>query len=458
MSRLVIFDLETSERYALGQILNLAAIAVNENFEVVDKLALDVKISRTQLPSPEALLVNKVNPIEQQSKAKLNERQAITKLFEFVDKQRNDNRAGKVIVGGQNTAKFDLEFLRSNSLRSGIYPYFPKDVVYTDLIFLSKKLVVSDPSVRKILTKENGDISVSLEWLTNALGISKSKQTHDSLGDVLLTLDVFKHYIKEYDLNVFSYNSYEVDRFKPKYGDVYRVVNLENYKLVERLYALHWHDSKYALWLNVTDFDPAKGKRNLWWKTKKNSAFFTVEKVTDPNTINLAQDMLDHPDIVNVDVNSYFDVPDCDAELHVTTVKYDNMQAALDYMNNGSEVLIQHLSNRDTASYNNMLEYIKRYTMLYKKGQFPDKLFKKYCLERYSGKFKTEKNIFGEDPDYANRPNKEVYHPSLKQRLQTIEEKLVEKKDPVDQSVLLALKEYILTSEVVKTCPELLNE
>ena len=456
MSRLIIFDLETTEKYALGQIINLAAIAVNHKFEVIDKLRLDVSLSRTQLPSPEALLVNRTNLTKHKEIAVLNERQAIMKLFDFVKNQIDENRVGEVIIAGQNTSRFDLEFLRSNALRSGLYPYFSR-VIYSDLIFLSKKLVLTNPEVRKLLTKEDGTISVSLEFLTNQLGVSLGKQTHDSLDDVMLTLEVFKHYAKNYDLNVFEYDAYEADAFHPKHGDVFKVATVEASKVAERMYALHWEDQKYALWLNVTDFKPELGKKNLWWKTKRNSSMIITERVKDKEIIERAKQMLNHPDVVDVDVDTYFDIPDCDPELHITTVKYKNIEAAVDYMNSGDPSKIKALENEGTPAHTNMLEFIKRNAMIYREGEVADKLLRSYALKRYSGKMKTQKFTYGEEKPYsAKHIDREVYHPSLKQRLATIETLLKEKTKEEDKEILLALKEHILSSDIVKLCPELL--
>lgn len=455
MSRLVIFDLETTERYPLGQILNLAAIAVDEEFNVIDKLYIDVKLSKTQIPSPDALLANRIKLSEHAKVATHNEREALEALFSFIDKHKSENRFGQLIVGGQNIARFDLEFVRSNALRSGLYPYF-NYVVYCDLLFLSKKLCVTNEEFRNKLVKPDGSISLALDFLTKSLGISTTDQKHNALDDVLLTLDVYKHYAHHYDLNVFVYDPYEAK--SAKIGDVYQTSTVAAGKLKDILMSLHWQDKNYSLWLNLSEYDPAKGKRNLMWRAKKNSSLIISEKIKDKEIIADAKSKSQSDELADISIFNYFEPLDCDAEMHPTSVDIFAIKAAVEYLNTGSTSSIEALQNKNSKSFTNMVTFIERYNMLYKQGNNSDKLLKSYLENRYSGKIKTQKNLFGDQPNPYQKADDEVYHPSLKERLQRIDVLLSERTSADDQKILSDLKDYILESPVLKICPTLLKE
>ena len=64
MKKIIFYDLETTGRSAhWDQIIQIAAICTDEDFNVLDKINLTGKLNSFAVPDPEALLVNKI-PIE----------------------------------------------------------------------------------------------------------------------------------------------------------------------------------------------------------------------------------------------------------------------------------------------------------------------------------------------------------------------------------------------------------
>ena len=57
----IFYDLETTDLNYCGQILNYAFVEVDEDWKEVSEFCGKVKISRTQLPNPYAILANRVN-------------------------------------------------------------------------------------------------------------------------------------------------------------------------------------------------------------------------------------------------------------------------------------------------------------------------------------------------------------------------------------------------------------
>lgn len=446
MTKLIVFDLETSEKYAVGQILNMAAVTVDENFNIIDTFYRDVKISKNQLPSPEALLVNRVDPLLQQQIATVDEKTAIKEFYAYVE---NHAMSDKVIIGGQNICKFDINFLRTNALRCGIEPYW-YNVQYADLMFLSRRLVLTNEDFRILMTDHIADkIHINLQWVTDRLNLSNIPQTHNSLDDVMMTIDVYKHYKEKYNLNVFNFDAYEPRTKNIKIGDVYEVGVMRMNKAYKKLYAFLWEDKRGAFWVNITNYKDTETAKNLVWYNKNSSDMVLGNKITDSETIEKVNEIfkLQFYKDVMLGKKVYQDTFDLDPELNIKSIDLDMIRAGIDFMNTGASILFESYQWQDQQqpSYCNMMEIVNRHDMLYANN---DEYFKKYVKYRYGGKMKINRPF---TPSYSKpgTPTKieSEFHESLDERLSKLENLLQTRTDPDDQNILNNLKTFILSSE-----------
>ena len=80
----IFYDLETSDRNPVGQIINYSFILVDERYEVLDELSGLIRISRLQIPDPGAILANRTDVIEHQKLANDSEPVALGKIRDFI--------------------------------------------------------------------------------------------------------------------------------------------------------------------------------------------------------------------------------------------------------------------------------------------------------------------------------------------------------------------------------------
>src|SRR5262245_53890936 len=135
----IFFDLETSDREFIGQILNFSFIVVDDDWNVIGDLSSTVKISRLELPSPGAILANRTDVLRHQAEAEFTEKEAAGEITAFIN-SIIEGANGPVPFIGFNSFKFDIPYLRTTLVRNGINPYFNGKVVYRDLLVAARKL------------------------------------------------------------------------------------------------------------------------------------------------------------------------------------------------------------------------------------------------------------------------------------------------------------------------------
>ncbi|RMD84314.1 MAG: hypothetical protein D6808_07180, partial [Candidatus Dadabacteria bacterium] len=183
IKRAVFYDLETSDKDPIGQILNYCFIETDLDFNVLSSVKGEVEISRLQLPRAKALLANKIDVLCHQEGNVESERDAMAKIHRFMVEV---SRRGAVSLIGYNSSKFDLSYLRTSLIRNGLNPYI-SNLFYGDLLHLSQKLCVCRKDFpRKELCREDNPkkLSLSLENLAKHFGILTGAQAHESYEDV----------------------------------------------------------------------------------------------------------------------------------------------------------------------------------------------------------------------------------------------------------------------------------
>lgn len=321
----VFYDLETSDRLAIGQILNYSFILVDEEHTILDELSGIVRISRLQLPDPEAILANRVNVREHQAQAVDEEPQALARIVNFIHScvQRG---SGSIALIGYNSSKFDLQYLRTSLIRNGLDPLFGRSVVPHDLLHLVQKAyLVSEQFRQRIRAQRAGEkkLSLALETVAHALNLLEGAQAHESRADVVVTIEVARWLRSECGLDVRSYEPYEAIRLHPtaRSGAVY-LQEAPEYDLAAADYRVRTPmtlldtDGRSALWIDLDRYAAHPDPRCIQWRSATKHAFFTNgAAVADPDLQRCARAALKQ--FQGTTLKNFFKATTCDIELDV---------------------------------------------------------------------------------------------------------------------------------------------
>ena len=448
--RIIFFDLETTHRSSLGQIINYCFIVTDENYVVQDQLSNDVVVSRLQLPAPGAILANRTDMFEHQSRAKLSEREAMREISNFIWGVINSSDDG-VVLTGYNSANFDVPYLRTSFYRNGLNPYFGGKLIYRDLLHYSQKLLVSDERFPRIRREGTDRLSLTLESITQELGLLEGEQTHHSDDDVLLTIELAKHYDREFGLSLASlYNPYEVadhhDTIKSEQRVVYSLY--PNYAIDEPNRALKQprilldFDHRQSLWVDLEKFREFGSERALKWINANASAFFFGKGEVSEELVELGNKA--RKQFSKVNLGNYFSETECDIEEHIYRLDFDALKALELAIWSGNTKLLGKLSTKSK----DLKEISMRHRLAhYKWGRSDrgdeqvEKELRKYALYRYGGKAKLSKF---ESDDFEPE-----YHATLQAELEEIDT-LREGADAKQKKLLDSLYAFYLESDIVR--------
>ena len=184
------YDIETTGlSKAFDQVLQFAAIRTDRRLNEIDRHAVTVKLRPDVVPSPTAVLTNRISVTE--FSEGLCEYEASEQIHRLM------NQPGTTSIG-YNTMGFDDEFMRFSFHRNLLPPYthqykngcsrmdlFPIAVIYQ----LYKKDVLTWPEI-------DGKLSLKLEHLNSANRLA-SGQAHDAMVDVAATVELARRFNKE---------------------------------------------------------------------------------------------------------------------------------------------------------------------------------------------------------------------------------------------------------------------
>lgn len=381
----IFFDLETTDLNFVGQILNYAFVLVDGDWKTLDVLRGNIKISNVQLPSIYAILANRVDVIEHQQIAEDTEPQAMAKIRAWLDNIL-ENSKDPVKLIGYNSVKFDVPFLRTSMIRNGINPYHP-NLKLADLLHVAQKTATVNPSFQAMLGPNK---SLKLDRLVQLANISTEKQKHESLADVLITIELAKHFAANYGLDVRTYQEYEAKKHEkgaivikafPEKDAKYHQDEYTNNKTKARLVCLDY-DKNYSLWIDIDDWAAGKGRDSISWYAKGHSTFF----VSGIDNSDEAQDLALHAkeDLGIFNLKNFFPERNCDIEQFIYMMKFDE-----------SGALTRAIWNNDTTSLKELRsKYGSKLYMRYLINQdpnVPESVIENYALYRYGGKLKTNK-------------------------------------------------------------------
>ncbi len=187
MPNYVFYDFETcSSNVSYGQIIEAAAVLVNDDFQELDRYEGRCRLSPGVIPEAMALIVNK-SSVSMLKETNLSHYQMIKQMLEKFNQWKNS------IFFGYNSIDFDEEFLRRTLFKNLEYPY----VTVTngnergDLLGLARAAHLYYPNCIKTPISDKNNPVFKLDQLAPINGIKHDK-AHSAMGDVLATVEIAK--------------------------------------------------------------------------------------------------------------------------------------------------------------------------------------------------------------------------------------------------------------------------
>jgi len=187
MTNLVFYDFETcSSNVSYGQIIQAAAVLVNDDFQELDRYEGRCKLSPGIIPEAMALIVNKSSP-KILKETNLSHYQMIRQMMEKFNLWKNS------IFIGWNSINFDEEFLRRTLFKNLDYPYLTvtKGNERGDLFNVARASHLYYPGCIKTPISEKNNPVFKLDKLAPMNGIQHS-DAHSAIADVLATIEIAK--------------------------------------------------------------------------------------------------------------------------------------------------------------------------------------------------------------------------------------------------------------------------
>ena len=187
MPNLVFYDFETcSSNVSYGQIIQAAAVLVNDNFQELDRYEGRCKLSPGIVPEAMALLVNKTSP-KMLKETNLSHYQMVRQLIDKFKQWKNSTFIG------YNSINFDEEFLRRTLFKNLEYPYVTNTNGNErgDLFSLARACHLYYPNCIKTPISDKNNPVFKLEKLAPMNDI-KHDAAHSAMGDVLATVEIAK--------------------------------------------------------------------------------------------------------------------------------------------------------------------------------------------------------------------------------------------------------------------------
>jgi len=187
MPNLVFYDFETcSSNVSYGQIIQAAAVLVNDNFQELDRYEGRCKLSPGIVPEAMALLVNKTTP-KILKETNLSHYQMVRQMVDKFKEWKNS------IFIGYNSINFDEEFLRRTLFKNLEYPYLTNTNGNErgDLFSLARASHLYYPECIKTPISDKNNPVFKLEKLAPMNNI-KHDDAHSAMGDVIATIEIAK--------------------------------------------------------------------------------------------------------------------------------------------------------------------------------------------------------------------------------------------------------------------------
>ena len=194
----IFWDLETTGKSksafsGYNQITQVGAILTDHNFEIKDKLEINIKLREGKWFEPGALLTTGIDPTSLIINNYPNFYEGISQLYETFQQWS----IGSTTFIGFNNISFDEAHLRQafyQNLMPEVYMTVTNNNSRMDVYDILRYVNVYDPEIIKINTHEDGKQSLKLEDVSKANNISTNYEAgpHDAVYDSLITLELNK--------------------------------------------------------------------------------------------------------------------------------------------------------------------------------------------------------------------------------------------------------------------------
>lgn len=449
----IIYDLETSDKLPIGQIINYAFVVVDRNLQIIDRLYGEVKLSRLQLPDPDAIAANRVDIQKLQANASDNELAAALRIFNFLSSLRQES-AEPITLIGFNSAKFDLGYLRTCLIRNGLNPYI-SGIRYGDILHGIRALYLRNQEFADLMRKHpgvDGKLSFRLENCAHALKLLDGAQTHNSMDDVILTLEVVREIYKRFDFNLIEYSAYEGISYHRSLKEGVTVEALEIEYDIEKparhntlAYTLLDANENAALWINLRRYAETPTREAVQWLRDGSAALYlNPQAKIDDCILKLAEKA--RADLKKFNLRNFFEETSCDIELHIYRLDFDARTLLERAIHINDRAPLRASKNRD------LQQLFRRFILAnYQFSQAAaDKdiwsRLKAYAQWRYGGKMQTNKT--GEGSEFSGTFDQYVKRAEV-----------ITKERPQLNALMQSLLAYYANSDIFTCCAaELLSE
>jgi|GEM_PF-937787 len=451
----IFFDLETTDRSPIGQILNAHFIVVDQGWKQIDELSLDIRISPLQLPSPGAILVNRTAVLDHQAGPAVAEPEAMRTIAAFIAKTIHTSKSPVQLIG-YNSGRFDVMQLRTSMIRNGVNPFFYGKLINRDLLHTVRFLSITDSSFpREPKPGSEGDerqrLSLKLETITRSFGLLTGEQSHHSQADTLLTLKLAQLLSERFATDVRRTSGYDAATLH-SIGSSSSVVTalFPNYDLSSSAraqrtpYTFLCGDARSGLWVNLEQYSEGAGREAVRY-LNNTSGFLHIER--DPEIAQSFESAAKaaRADFRDLRPDTFFEPSSCDIEADIYRLfnhdAIDALTRAIKY-DDPSIVAPAHLHDAH--------QLFVRYQLACADWEHAteeqERLLHDYALYRYGGRCNISKSFRGElYPEIAH----EAAHPTLREQLQEIDN-LLESASGRDRELLSQLKEFHLSSAIMR--------
>jgi hypothetical protein len=447
----IFYDLETSDKNPIGQILNYSFIFVDSQLRTVDECSGLIRISRLQIPDCGAILANRTNVVEHQAKAEHTELEAMQTIATFIQ-SCTQHAQGAVTLIGYNSSRFDLGYLRTSLIRNGINPYFDRKIIPRDLLHVVQRAYLLSAPFRELVTKERGGekrLSLSLQTVGRALGLLTGAQAHESREDVLLTIRVAEWIRDNCDIDSTAFESYEGGKLHTtaRTGTVY-LVEEPQYDLetssynVKRPFTLLDADNRSALWIDLDRYAETRDPSCIVWRSAAKNAFFVSPKaVSDAELQKLARAAIGQ--FKGITLKNFFERSTCDIELDIYRLDFDQLGLYIKALADNDKNALSDCPTPDAR-----ILWL-RHQLADPRASIADpktaEMLRKYALHRYGGKLQIARHLRDE--------HEGCYHTTLGEMVRQLtlaREVAVLQKNAEDQELLDALERFIRSSDIAK--------
>lgn len=454
----VFYDLETSDKNAIGQIINYCFIYVDDQLRPLDELSGLIKLSRLQIPDAGAILANRTDVLRHQSDARDYEPEAMHSIATFV--QSCIARAkGAVALVGYNSARFDLGYLRTSLIRNGINPYFDQQITPRDLLHAIHKAYLVNQAFRDLVRTQRGGekkLSLSLQTVGHALGLLEGGQAHESRADVVLTLKVAEWLRRECAIDPTVFDGYEGGALHStaRTGTVYFQEQPEYDLTLGQVSAktpvtLLDASNKAGLWVDLERYAQKQSPECIMWRSVGKHPFFVAPQASDdPELRRLARAAMTQ--FKGISLRNFFKPSSCDVEMDIYRLDFDNLGVFVRAVQANDKKLLEQCTLPEAkVLWARRLLANPRASMNDPKTA---ETLRQYALHRYGGRLQLARSVSERDEDADTN-----FHPSLSemvQRLMQSREAAVASRNTDDQHLLDALERYIRESDIVRVAGE----